>query len=402
MRTEMRERLAASAAKRFASLPNAVPACVVQGTCSAADSPRVEQMRCLLCLQAPLHLAGAAGCPARSRNVSLRRIAKGLVLPFGNPVFCVILERRCSEATKSRKYQLTFNNPAQHGFTHTVIKTTLASFPGIQYWCMCDEVGEQGTPHTHLYLYSPNAILFSTLHQRFMGAHIEPARGSHRENRDYIRKEGRWLDDAKRETNLPDTFEESGDLPPERDKRESVSSEILEMVRNGASNAEILTQYPSAMNRLQHIETARQTLLEERFRSQWRELQVTYLWGKTGVGKTRSVMELYGYGNVYHVTNYAHPFDNYRGQSAILFDEFRSSLPIADMLKYLDGYPLMLPCRYSDKVACYTKAFLVSNIPLSDQYPNVQVTEPETYRAFCRRINQGELEMLPEAGNEPL
>lgn len=268
MRTEMRERLAASAAKRFASLPNAAPACVVQGTCSAADSPRVEQMRCLLCLQAPLHLAGAAGCPARSRNVSLRRIAKGLVLPFGNPVFCVILERRCSEATKSRKYQLTFNNPAQHGFTHTVIKTTLASFPGIQYWCMCDEVGEQGTPHTHLYLYSPNAILFSTLHQRFMGAHIEPARGSHRENRDYIRKEGRWLDDAKRETNLPDTFEESGDLPPERDKRESVSSEILEMVRNGASNAEILTQYPSAMNRLQHIETARQTLLEERFRSQ--------------------------------------------------------------------------------------------------------------------------------------
>lgn len=303
--------------------------------------------------------------------------------------------------SKSRKYQLTFNNPVEHGFTHEVIKTTLASFPGMQYWCMCDEIGEQGTPHTHLYLYSPNAILFSTLQQRFLGAHIEAAKGSHRENRDYIRKEGRWLDDAKHETNLPETFEESGALPIERDKRESVSSEILSLIQSGSSNAEILVQYPSAMNRLQHIEAARQTLLEERYSNQWRDLEVTYLWGKTGVGKTRSIMEKYGYSRVYRVTNYDHPFDDYKGQDVILFEEFRSSLPIQDMLKYLDGYPLMLPCRYSNKAACFTKVYLVSNIPLSAQYPNVQVSEPETYRAFCRRINQGDYELLPDTGDEP-
>lgn len=303
--------------------------------------------------------------------------------------------------SKSRKYQLTFNNPVEHGFTHEVIKTTLASFPGMQYWCMCDEIGEQGTPHTHLYLYSPNAILFSTLQQRFMGAHIEAAKGSHRENRDYIRKEGRWLDDAKHETNLPETFEESDALPIERDKRESISSEILSLIQSGSSNAEILVQYPSAMNRLQHIEAARQTLLEECYSNQWRDLEVTYLWGKTGVGKNRSIMEKYGYSRVYRVTNYDHPFDDYKGQDVILFEEFRSSLPIQDMLKYLDGYPLMLPCRYSNKAACFTKVYLVSNIPLSAQYPNVQVSEPETYRAFCRRINQGDYELLPDTGDEP-
>ena len=302
---------------------------------------------------------------------------------------------------KSRKYQLTFNNPNAHGFSHEVIKTTLVSFPGIQYWCMCDEIGEQGTPHTHLYIYSPNAILFSTLQQRFMGAHIEAAKGSHRENRDYIRKEGRWLDDAKHETNLPETFEESGPLPAERDKRESVSSEILELVQSGASNAAILMQHPAAMNRLQHIEAARQTLLEERYCNQWRDLEVTYLWGPTGVGKTRDVMEKYGYPNVYRVTNYDHPFDDYKGQDVMLFEEFRSSLPIQDMLKYLEGYPLMLPCRYNNKAACYTKVFLISNIPLASQYPNVQLSEPETYRAFLRRINCGTINMLLPSGDEP-
>lgn len=296
---------------------------------------------------------------------------------------------------------MTFNNPLVHGFTHEVIKATLSGFAGLQYWCMCDEIGEQGTPHTHLYLYSPNAILFSTLQQRFLGAHIEIAKGSHLDNRNYIRKEGRWLMDTKHETNLPDTFEESGALPAERGKRETISSEILELIQSGASNAEILLQYPAVMNRLQHIEAARQTLLEEHFRNQWRDLQVTYLWGKTGVGKTRTVMEQYGYANVYHVTDYSHPFDDYKGQDVLMFDEFRDSLPIADMLKYLDGYPLMLPCRYNNRVACFTKVFLVSNIPLSAQYLNVQIAEPETYRAFCRRINQGVFEMTPDCGDEP-
>ena len=285
-----------------------------------------------------------------------------------------------------RKYQLTFNNPQDHGFSHDVIKNILSSFAGIDYWCMCDEVGEQGTPHTHLYLYAPNAIEFTTMQQRFLGAHIENAKGSHRQNRDYIRKEGKWRDDTKHETNLPDTFEESGELPPEQNKRETVSAEILDMIADGATNADILHMFPAAMNRLQHIETARQTLLEEEYRNQWRNVQVYYIWGKTGTGKTRHIMETYGYENVFHVTNYSHPFDGYKGQPVILFDEFRSSLLIADMLKYLDGYPLLLPCRYADKVACYTNVFVISNIPMERQYPNVQLEEPETYAAFLRRF----------------
>lgn len=284
-----------------------------------------------------------------------------------------------------RKYQLTFNNPQEHDYTHDVIKNILASFKGIEYWCMCDEIGN--TPHTHLYLYSPNAIEFTAMQQRFYGAHIEIAKGSHRENRDYIRKEGKWRDDPKHETNLPDTFEENGEIPSEQSKRESVSAQVLDMIAAGATNAEIVQEFPSMMNRLQHIEATRQTLLEEQYRNEWRTLEVFYIWGKTGVGKTRLVMDKHGYANVFHVTNYAHPFDGYKGQPVILFDEFRSSLPAADMLKYLDGYPLMLPCRYADKVACFTMVYIISNISLDKQYPNVQVIEPETYNAFLRRIH---------------
>ena len=101
------------------------------------------------------------------------------------------------------------------------------------------------------------------------------------------------------------------------------------------------------------------------------------------------------------MTNYQRaPFDGYAGQDVLLFDEFRSSLPIADMLKYLDGYPLMLPCRYGDRVACYTKVYLLSNIPMEKQYPNIQLEEPETWRAFLRRFS-GVSELLPPNPENP-
>lgn len=297
----------------------------------------------------------------------------------------------------SRKYQLTFNNPQEHGFSHNVIKTTLETFSGLLYWCMGDETGENGTYHTHLYVAFRNAVEFLTIQQRFHGAHIEAAKGSHQQNRDYVRKEGKWLNDAKHETSVPGTFEESGELPSDPDKRQKQSEAILERIQAGATNAEILREFPSAMNHQKSIDAARQEFRAEKFRTQFRQLYVEYIWGKTGVGKTRSVMDEHGYENVYRVTNYKHPFDGYNGEDVILFDEFRSSLDISDMLKYLDGYPIMLPARYGDKVACFTKAYVISNIPFERQYLSVQSLEPETWDAFKRRFKDNIHEMLAKS-----
>lgn len=98
-------------------------------------------------------------------------------------------------------------------------------------------------------------------------------------------------------------------------------------------------------------------------------------------------MERYGYGNVYRVTNNKYPFDGYRGQDVIVFEEFHDSFPIQEMLILLDGYPLDLPCRYNNKVACYTKVYLLTNVDLREQYLNVQRESRETWNAFLRRIN---------------
>jgi len=114
-----------------------------------------------------------------------------------------------------------------------------------------------------------------------------------------------------------------------------------------------------------------------------------YIFGATGTGKTRFVMDGFGgYSNVYAVNNYKHPFDGYAGESVMLFDEFSSNVRIQDMNNYLDGYPIALPARYSNKQACYEQVFIISNIPLKYQYTQVQEHFPEIWNAFLRRIHR--------------
>ena len=58
------------------------------------------------------------------------------------------------------------------------------------------------------------------------------------------------------------------------------------------------------------------------------------------------------------------------------------------MLNLLDVYPLQLPARYHDRTACYTTVYITSNIALDEQYPEIQIAEPETWNALMRRISR--------------
>lgn len=288
--------------------------------------------------------------------------------------------------TRSRKWQLTFNNPLDYGVTHSFINETMKELMW-QYYCLCDEIGEEEhTPHTHLYFYCENPISFDRAKKLYPSAHIEKCVGTSADNRNYIRKEGRHAD--KSITSLPETFEEYGELPDDtKSKNDTVSAEVLGMIKNGNSVSEIIDEHPSFLLKIPAIEKASNIILGETYGTQWRDVKVTYISGPTKTGKTRYVMDTFGYSNVCKVTNYQHPFDNYKGEDVLLLDEFRSSLPFGELLQYLDGYPCWLPARYSDKLALFTEVFIVSNIDLDKQYPNIQIDDKRSWNALVRRIS---------------
>lgn len=290
--------------------------------------------------------------------------------------------------SQSRKWQITINNPVDKGYTHDYLKEHLAKFKSCVYWCMSDEVGlKDHTPHTHVFMACSSGVRFSTLMKHFEGAHFEMCKGTSQDNRDYVFKQGKFEGSKKEDTRVDGTQEEWGEMPVERQGKRNDLEDLYDMIRSGMSTYDILQIAPEYMLNLTNIEQTRLVVNQEKFRHTFRKLDVTYIFGETGCGKTRYVMEKYGYENVYRVTNYTHPFDSYQGQDVILFDEFRSSLCLGDMLKYLDGYPVDLPCRFSDKHACFTKVYFTTNISLHEQYTDIQRRELETWNAFLRRIH---------------
>jgi|GEM_PF-70771 len=300
--------------------------------------------------------------------------------------------------TQARKWALVINNPLEAGLDHAAIREILYRFSPT-YFCMADEIATTGTYHTHIFLFSPSPMRFSTVKNRFATAHIEKAYGSAKTNRAYILKEGRWADTDKAETSVPGTFEEWGDLPAEKEEEAPEMFKLIQDLRAGKSVMEIIEDNPKLAFRIREIETLRQAILEEKYSAENRALEVTYLYGASGTGKTRGIFETHDRKSICRITDYGGRngvrFDAYHCQDVLVLEEFHSQIPISAMLNYLDIYPLTLPARYTDRIACYTKVYITSNIPLEEQYRDIQRYQMETWRAFLRRV-QNVIEYLPD------
>ena len=269
--------------------------------------------------------------------------------------------------------------------------TALLSLFCPDYFCLADEIATTGTFHTHIFIYAKSPIRFTTLKNRFPTAHIEKAFGSAKDNRDYIRKEGKWLDDVKAETSVEGSFYEFGTIPSEVEERDPKMYRLLQNVKDGLSTTEIIDEAPSFAFKSKDIDVLREAYLAEKYRIQNRALTVTYLFGASGTGKTSGIFKKHPASEICRITDYNGKngirFDAYHGQDVLVFEEFNSQIPIEAMLNYLDIYPLMLPARYNDRTACYTKVYITSNRPLNEQYIDVRRYRAETWNAFLRRIH---------------
>ncbi len=310
------------------------------------------------------------------------------------------------EHSRSRKYLLTINNPADHNLTHDIIIQKIKdSKIAVRYFAICDETGSSGTYHYHLFLYFRNAIEFDTLKAMYPVANIQSALGTATQCKSYLLKSHKdhnkdadgfySYKDASGKVhegqNHTDTFEEFGEMPEDKQGKRSDLEYIYNLVKEGYTNAEIVELRPNiAIKHLDKLNRLRHDYLADKYKSTRRlELRVHYITGRTGAGKSRDILDEHGDCNVYRVTDYQHPFDSYNQQPVIVFEEYRSSIRLQDMLNYLDIYPLDLPARYSPKVACYTTIYVVSNWTFEMQYSELQkdIEQKSSYEAWIRRFN---------------
>lgn len=249
-----------------------------------------------------------------------------------------------------------------------------------------EEGGHTGYRHYQLFMQATSRIRLSTVRARLEKKHgihvnyIEPRRYSAASCVAYV---------SKKETRQAGPFIH-GDFDMHEDQGQRTDlEELRDAVVKGASVNEILNDPELSLKAarfmpwLEKMVGARQAT---RFSQEDREVTVHYLWGKPGLGKTRSVLDV-DRSQIFRVTNYEHPFDDYSGQSTLVLDEFAGQLPFQLLLNVLDRYPCKLPCRFHDTWAGWTTVWIISNKPLERQYQDV---EPQVRAALDRRITTNE------------
>lgn len=290
---------------------------------------------------------------------------------------------------QSNKYQLTLNNPDKYGYTNEKIHEMLHdNFKTLEYICLARERASTGTEHYHVFVYFGSKVRFSTLKRYFPEAHIELCRGTVSQNVAYVEKGGKWEDSEKGETRIEGTFQEWGKRPPDSKGKKTDMTELYRMVLDGMSNTEIYSVNQDYIRDGALINNLRLEILREKNKDKLRDVHVTYVFGKTGSGKTWGVYKRHSCSDVCRVTGYKHPFDGYNGQKVLVLEEFRDSIPLESMLSYLDIYPVELEARYSNRYACYTEVYIISNWTLEEQYKNAQKFDKSSWEAFLRRINK--------------
>lgn len=185
------------------------------------------------------------------------------------------------------------------------------------------EVGEQGTPHLQGYIELANPAKFSTMHNKLPRAHWET-----RAKRATAHQAAAY---CKKEENL---LIERGEITHQGERTDL--KRVAELVKEKKTLTEIAESHPVEVIKYHRgIETLISTTMTNR--SAEVPPTVIWIWGKTGVGKTRSVHENHDAKDIY-IKDGTQWWNGYTQQEAILIDDFDGKWPLRDLLRLLDRY----------------------------------------------------------------
>lgn len=112
------------------------------------------------------------------------------------------------------------------------------------------------------------------------------------------------------------------------------------------------------------------------------EREVYVFWGATGCGKSHTAWEQGGLDS-YPKDPCTKFWDGYRGQEHVIIDEFRGTISISHILRWLDRYPVLVEIKGSSVVLKAKKIWITSNLHPKDWYPQL---DQETTNALLRRL----------------
>jgi len=223
-----------------------------------------------------------------------------------------------------------------------------------------------GTLHLQFYVYYHQSKSFSQMTKKLPhGTHIEPAKGTPKQNQTYCSKEG--------------DFTEFGDIP-EQGKRSDLA-EVREMVEKTGSIRHVIDNAKS----LQSVKTALTILPYKEPIRDWKP-SVHWYYGPPGSGKTATAIAQFPDKDSRWVSNdNGKWFDGYDGHENVVLDDVRpETFTFTQLLRLLDRYE----CRVEFKGGY--RQFLAKRIVITSVIKPTLMEWPkgEDIGQLTRRIDQ--------------
>lgn len=114
------------------------------------------------------------------------------------------------------------------------------------------------------------------------------------------------------------------------------------------------------------------------------EKRVFVFWGRTGSGKSKRAWDEASF-DAFPKDPCTKFWDGYVGQPNVVIDEFRGSIGISHLLRWLDRYPTIVEVKGSSVCLQATTVWITSNISPDDWYPDL---DQDTKNALKRRFTQ--------------
>jgi len=214
-----------------------------------------------------------------------------------------------------------------------------------------EKAPETGRLHVQGYLSLNKKLRLTGVKKIHASAHWEKTRGTPKQASDYCKKPesrvaGPW---------------EWGICPDDRGKK-SATALAIEAIQAGKPLSVVAGENPLAWVRSSRGLTSLHMMLQPD--PDYRIVTTTILYGDTRTGKTRRAMaSLCADGRRPFVMPLSSGFwfDSYEGQDTIVIDDFYGQIKFSDMLRLLDGHPLLVPVKGGFTRALWTKIFITSN-----------------------------------------
>lgn len=236
--------------------------------------------------------------------------------------------------------------------------------PGVDYIKgQLEEGGDTGYKHWQLLVHFIRKVRLRAVRDAFGNYHAEPTRSAAAS--DYV-----WKED----TRVAGTQFEKGELPIQRSK-EKDWDKIRDSAIRGALEEVPSDIFVRCYNQLSRIRN-------DNLKPVAQERTCFVFWGATGTGKSRRAWD--------EASLQAYPKDpntkwwcGYQNHENVVIDEFRGSISISHLLRWLDRYPVIVETKGGALPLSARTVWITSNVSPRNWYPDLDY---ETTQALLRRL----------------